>query len=737
MIRRARAIARGAANLVCAGAAVLLLSAHAPAASAASVLLNGLQLDFDDDTGTLVRMSYPSAGVILAASKEESSILTVSCPAKGLAILQCEPRLSKATIQKGKDGVTVTWAALQANRNSPDASAGKVKAQVAFRAAPDGRSIILSARVENGTQRELPQILFPDLRGLRPFDEPERMELRMTLGVINPFAGEVRPVGRAAFYPYGQWREYPSEGQYHRNALRWMDFGSLKAGISLFERKWLSEPRPSILTHRNEADPDDLRVAWRHKARVRPGESWESGEYWLTPHRGGWAKGIETFREYVKEVNPPRDIAVPERIRNGIGFQTIWMIQSSESDAAHAAFRFKDLPRVARDAKEHDIDELVLWGWCRYGSLPIQPRAELGTAEELLAGIRAAKALGVNVTLFVNVKNLNDRFAARYGVKPGNAASWVYHPELIPAILPFDTPSGEIDVPTDNPIWRKDATDALLEWVRRGATSFAMDVFNDANKMALIDLSRDVRKETYKYDPAASFAGEPIGEPLGGSFERATQVLDYTWNWMDYVEAGPYQNALKYPRINANAERSARVVKMAFADGLYINAMPKQPNQPNGTKLISEEPELAAALKEVAPLRKRFLEYFTSGTFLGESVLSKPVTDFVRRRKDSWIGGATVDTGEFEYPRVLVRGYQLPDRLLIIVMNNDDTNRGVEISSDLSLWLPPATGYRITRYDGKGAEQPTTYWRGGPQWSVSVPDLPSLGLAFIEVSAAR
>ena len=81
-------------------------------------------------------------------------------------------------------------------------------------------------------------------------------------------------------------------------------------------------------------------------------------------------------------------------------------------------------------------------------------------------------------------------------------------------------------------------------------------------------------------DPEGSFCVEPYLANL----ERVTQVGDYTWNWLDYIEAGPYLNAVRYPRINCNVESDPRVVKMAFADGLYINAMPKQPDAGNGTK---------------------------------------------------------------------------------------------------------------------------------------------------------
>ncbi len=702
-------------------------------AQPATVVLNELQVDIDDKTGALTRLAHPATGVILDASADRSGILTVSLPLQEFVGLQLEPRLSLARVTKGKDAVTLSWDSLQANRQGLATKVSGVKAEVTLRAAPDKRSIILSARVENGSPAEVTQVLFPDLRGLRPFDVPERMELRMALGVVNPFAEAPRHPERATFYPHHMWHEYPAGGQYQRNALRWMDYGSLKGGISLFERKWMVEPRPNILTNRNEADPHDLRVAWQHKIRLRPGQSWQSGEYWLTPHRGGWAKGIETYRAYVQQEHR-REAAVPERIRNGIGFQTIWMSQSAESDPSRAAFRFTDLVRVARDAKAHGIDELVLWGWCVYGSLPVQPRRELGTAEELIAAVRAARELGVNVTPFFNLKNLDDRFAARFNMKAGNAAPWVYHPEMIPAIYPFTMPSSQIDVPTDNPVWRKDASEALLEWARRGVTSFAFDVYDDVGKMALIDTTRDIRAEVRKYDPEASFAGEPVG---GSSFERSARVLDYTWNWMDYVDAGPLLNTLKYPRFNLNAERSARVVKMGFVDGLYLNVMPRKPNEPNGTKLISEEPELAMALKEVVPLRKQFLRYFTEANYLGDSVLTEPVAPFVRKEAGSWVGGATVEVGELEYPPVMVRGWQLPDRLLIAVLNNSDAHRTAHLSSDLSLWLPAAKRYRVTRYDGSGKAQPAGRPHEGVHWQGTVHDLRPLELSFIEVSVDR
>jgi hypothetical protein len=43
---------------------------------------------------------------------------------------------------------------------------GSVRAEVTLRASSDGRSVIFSCQITNGTRRPIPQVIFPDLRGL-------------------------------------------------------------------------------------------------------------------------------------------------------------------------------------------------------------------------------------------------------------------------------------------------------------------------------------------------------------------------------------------------------------------------------------------------------------------------------------------------------------------------------------------------------------------------------------------
>ena len=531
---------------------------------------------------------------------------------------------------------------------------GKSAPTVTIKAAPDGRSVIMAAKVKNEARGQTTQVLFPDLKGLRPVGDPKAMELRMALGAVNPFAHPVRPEGRARYYPPFIWQRFPFEPIYQMHSLRWMDLGSLAGGLSIFQKKWIDEPVPSLVTRRLEADPNWMELGWQDLASIAPGQTWESGEYWLTPHEGGWAKGIEPYRQYVKRINPPRP--VPKRIQEGLGFQTFWINTQS----------YQFIPKLAADAKAHGIDELCLWVWCNYGFIPVRHNPQLGTVEELVAGIKQARALGVGVAPFFNLKNLDDSLAARYGVTPGTGANWAFDGGTPTSQNPLGTPSGQFDIDTRNPIWQQDVIAEFKRWADLGVTCFAWDVFQEYGSLGLVNTIKQVREYVRKIDPESSFCVEPYL----ANMERVSQVGDYTWNWLDYTEAGPYLNAIRYPRLNCNVESDPRVVKMAFADGLYINAMPKQPDAGNGTKLISEEPALAAALKEASARRRQFLPYFTAGNFLGESVLSRPVCAFVRSKQDGEIGGALFNGGRFEYPELFVRGHQLKNKLLIIVLNN-------------------------------------------------------------------
>jgi hypothetical protein len=548
--------------------------------------------------------------------------------------------------------------------------------------------------------------MFPDLWGLKPIEGVNGTRLRLARDVVEPFAEPILAPGRAPFYVERGWRSYPAGGYYAGNALRWLDYGGFRGGLSIFERKWGTEDRPNVRTFRSEKDPLSLRLLFEHVVAIAPGQTWSSGEFWMTPHRGGWAKGIEVYREYVKQVSPPR--SMPRHVRDGIGFQTIWMMQPLERDPARAAFRFRDFPRVAEDAVKHGIDQIVPWGWCPYFSIPVPLNELLGTRQEFFEGIRAAKKLGVDIAPFTSIQTLLNQYAGRYGVKP-STGNWTYDPELIPNFRPSYVRAFDgAWVESENREWQKDALATMTDWISAGMSSFSWDQFSsksvNGQKPDIVAIFEKLRALARSKDPESTASAESITDL---SLEHDGAVLDFTWNWLDYVDAGPILNVLRTPRLNANVEDSPLVVKKGFIDGLYLNVMPRGPDQPNGTVLISQQPRLAAALKEVSAIRRQFLAYFVDGVFLGDSVLSRPAPGFVK-------------------------AYQLGGKLLILALNDSSEPRRLTIPSDLSLWLNSTRAYKVTCYGSTGKAAGITNGQG-PQWLGVTPLLEPVEMAVFEI----
>ena len=207
--------------------------------------------------------------------------------------------------------------------------------------------------------------------------------------------------------------------------------------------------------------------------------------------------------------------------------------------------------------------------------------------------------------------------------------------------------------------------------------------------------------------PQSALFGELVPN---GNLEYDNRVLDFVWIWAGFMEADPLMNVLRAPRFNCNIEDHALEVKRAFCAGLYMNLMPRKPDRPNGTALLSDKPELSAALKEVAPLRRKFLHYFTEGVTLGDSVLSEPSAGFVR-------------------------AYQLGQKLLVIVLNEQPEARDMTLASDLAWWLSVPDNWVETAYDGQGrktATRPgsTSHWQ-------KIIHLESLEMAFFEITSAE
>jgi len=672
------------------------------------VTLNGLEIAIDQPTGTILRLSYPGVGAMLQSSPERASAIDLAYPIAGFEPLRAASRYSRdARVTVTDDAVVIYWEKLGLSRDFR--VDGSVSATVRLKAAPDGRSIIMTGEVANDSQNPVRQVVFPDLAGLLPFAGMDKTYFRTGGFAGLPFL-ELAPNESKASTQYmidfaAYSVEHKAGGIFNDMFVRWMDIGGLTGGLSLFPKRWGWDPQVTVRLHLSEIE-DKIRLLCVHDVTIKPGEKWRSGEFWLTPHECGWAKGIEPYREWVKR-NYKREYPVPRHVREGLGYRTTWMCQTQPHDPLDAIFTFRDLPKLAKEGRDHGLDEMVLWAWNKGFVLPLPgPYAHLGTERDMVNAVKECKKLGVNVAPFISVLQANPETAPRYGLKVTDNNGWTYHTELIPRWNPpYATAFSCVPVGPLNPKWQEDVLAGCKHLVDIGIDSLSWDQYWTTNDPPpnMNSLSSQIRAYAKQRDPESTFSGEELW-----NLEIDSAYLDYTWNWGGYRDCRAFTSVFPSPRVNCCITSSAAAVKKAFADNLYLNVFPRKKESVNGSDYITNYPDLSRALKQCAKLRKQFLAYFVGGTLIGECLLTEPS------------------------PGTHTCAYVLPDRVMMVVINEGD-RREVEVRCDFAPWLASASGnYQVESYDADG--KPLGTVETGSRWQGKLGPIERSDLVVVEIS---
>ncbi len=679
--------------------------------------LNGLHFTIDKKTGSILRVYSSEIGTVLETPPDSASIIDLAYPIQKFEPLRLASRYTKnAKIEVSDKEVTISWEKLGASRNFH--FPGYVAASIQFKAASDNKSVILKAIINNQSQQTIPQVMFPDLMGLLPFAGEDKTQFRTAAFTVAPFEILKPSIETVPFYATGLlhhgngWAEYKS-GKYRsfsEKLVDWLDFGDVNRGFSLFARRWEPEdPHVSLMLHRSEIS-GKIRLLFAHSIKIAPGEEWHSDEYWLTSHQHGWAEGIEPFRAWVKK-NWSRKYPLPQHIKRGMGFRTIWMANGIEDDSLDAIYRYKDLPRLAKESKEHGLNEMAIWFWCPYLQLPIKTLDYLGTEQELIDAVAECKQLGVNISLFVSVLYLADPSASRYGLTPKKEASWTYHPELIPEFNPsYASWNWSVLANQNDPKWQGDVFASFKKFIDLGLTSFVWDVFSaSSTKPNIYDLAAKIRDTAFAHDPQAVFAGEG-GCDIGQDYKYLDYMWNWNWNWPTYKDFRAFTSIFSAPRLNVNIDNSAKVVKYCFADNAYMNIMPSPPDGINASDLIVNHPPVSQALQQCAKLRQQFLSYFDNGELIGNCILTK------------------------ECDSTHVSAYVLPDKVLMILVNSGN-ERSLKFSCNPDYWLTSITGkYNVKIYNSDGDLVGTEEIEQG-EWLATTPELKHLDIALYEFFA--
>jgi hypothetical protein len=650
--------------------------------------INSLQMRFDKNTGSLIRLSSKEGCVFLETTPDRAGIVDFAYPIKEFEPLRMASRFSQnVRIEKQNGGVLLHWENLGASRTFP--LTGHISVTVQIKPAPDGRSVILTCEITNDSGNSIRQVLFPDFVGLIPFAGEQNTRFRLAPFVIEPFEMLKPDPLIVPFYGFGKfgsgdgWMEFKS-GKYRsfsQKLVDWLDFGDVKNGFSIYARRWPSEdPNVSMMLHLSEID-HKLRLLFAHNIEIAPGEKWQSDDYWLTPHQHGWAEGIQPFRKWVQQ-NLHRRFELPKHIKNGMGFRTVWMSKGRPEDREHdVLYSYKDLPEIAKESIDHGLNELVPWFWGPGCQLPFTTVNTLGSRQELLDAVAECRKLGVNVSLFISVLYLGNPSATKYGLTPSREMAWTYHPELIPKFNPHYAAWNELVLANQNDVrWQADVLTAFKEFFDIGITSFVWDVFWAAPVSPnLYDLSEKIRIAAKKSDIQSVYAGEG-----GCDMRRDYEYLDYMWNWnwnWDWPhnkDFRPLASVFPAPRFNVNIDKSVQMVKYCFADNTYMNIMPAQPDGVNASDLIANHPPLSRALRQCAKLRQQFLAYFTDGRMIGDSIL------------------------EEESPGAHISAFVLPDKILTILVKDENEGK-VPLTCDPRYWLDAGIGrIKLKIYNSDG-----------------------------------
>jgi len=673
--------------------------------------LHDLAITLDAGTGGILHLAF--AGIDLLDSRpDRATLLDVATPIPRFEPLRHAARFSRgARIDVTADRVVVHWPRLGSSRDWARVE-GELAATVTLAEAPDGRSIVLSCAIENRSDTPIRQVLFPDLGGLLPFAGAEHTTFRTCAFGMQPFV-QLAPSEETRVWHYVQPSSsysvrYTSGGLHLSDmVVRWMDFGGLAGGFSLFPRRWGWDPEVPVMLQHSEVEPK-LRLMLLHAATIAPGARWESGDFWLTPHRGGWARGIEAYRAFAAQ-HFAREWPVPRHVREGLGFRTVWMSQYQPDDPRDPVYHFSDLPAVAAESKEHGLDELVFWAFRDDLQRPMPPPYPgVGSEQELAAAVAECRRIGVNAVPFVGVLLVGREAAGRYGLRVTSDGAWTYHSELVPRTMSgYASQFASVQAGPAGERWAEDVVEGCRRLIELGVPSVCFDQYltTDAPPPNMSSVTSRIRALAKQRDPESTFSGEELR-----SWELDTNLLDYTWNWGPYRgrDFRPLTSVFPSPRLNYCIDSSPLAVKRAFADNLYLCVMPRRPESTNGSDAIANHPELGRALKQCAALRRRFLRSFTDGVLIGECLLSAPAP-------------------------LHASAYVLPDRVLMIVVN-DGPERDVPFTCELAPWLPSASGrYQVTAFDEDGRSRGVEVVAGG--WLGRTGRLAAGEMALFEIEA--
>lgn len=284
-------------------------------------------------------------------------------------------------------------------------------------------SLEFSIEIDNSTELPLAEVFFGMIGGQRGLIARQDTE-SLIPGLNTNLAPALFTNFRAGGYGGGNLGiRYDAAGFTYPGSMQtgWIEFFNRKADVGLYyanhdlESRLTGiyfELRPFTKTAEvgdNWPTPADvpaeepigLTMGWLKFPYSRKG-TFRSGPIVLHVHRGDWHEGSKLYRKWFDrhfQVRRP-----DSWLRSEMAWQSI--ILSNCEDVI--VYRFKDLPKLAAEAKKYGVTTFEILGWdiggIDRGYPQYRPDPRLGTPEEFRQALAELKRMGVHSLIFANIQ---------------------------------------------------------------------------------------------------------------------------------------------------------------------------------------------------------------------------------------------------------------------------------------------------------------------------------------------
>jgi hypothetical protein len=294
-------------------------------------------------------------------------------------------------------------------------------------------------------------------------------------------------------------------------SMGWMDVYNAKTGVGYYYANQDPETRVTNLymelhPYMKRGSPKDnwptvselppgepvgLTMAWVNFPYLAKG-TFRAGPVALQGHAGDWHAAAKLYRGWFDQ-----HFKVA-RSTNWLRKEMAWASVNLLTPEDEIGFRFKDLPKVAADAKKYDVTTLLIFGWPVGGQDRGRPNyipdPRLGTREEFRKALADIRAMGVHPLLGANI-HMGDTSTQTFKTRYSRfAVQGRWTPNLSMGPRGFGTVGARVMdtaryftlLSPSHPEYREEVVGQYLDLIRDGAEGIEMD---GSGTLAILDFN--------------------------------------------------------------------------------------------------------------------------------------------------------------------------------------------------------------------------------------------------------